>query len=473
MRVIIIQVFAFLIIASNLLFSQTEKLVIEPYVFKNRKGEEVNAERGSFYVPENRSNPNSRQIKLQFVRFKSTNPNPGFPIVYLAGGPGGSGTGTAKGPRFDLFMALRSVADVIAFDQRGTGLSNNDIPNCTAIAEIDPSVPGSREYYIPRLQKAAKTCLDFWKKEGIDINGYTTQESAHDLEDLRKALGVEKIDLWGISYGTHLAFATIKLYEKSINRCVLASVEGLDQTVKRPAYNQEFLDHLNQHLKKEDPSNDILEMMETLFQKLEKNPKMVTYTDQRSKEERTVGISKLDMQLFISFGMLKNPGDSKRLPELLKTLLSDNYSIVAPYLAGLKSYMGGQRLMPLVMDAASGISPKRFKMIEREGQTALLERTTNFPYPDLVQGLGLPDLGKDFRKNPKTDIPTLFLNGDLDGRTYIPAALEITKGFKNHKHIIVEGAGHDLFMSSPEVGEAILQFLQGKNLDKDRIYVKE
>src|SRR4051812_12553132 len=90
---------------------------IRPYVFTNSKGEKVDAELGTFLVPENRSDPDSAKIELAFVRFKSTSKNPGNPIVYLAGGPGGSGVGTAKGSRFPLFMAMREVADVIAYDQ--------------------------------------------------------------------------------------------------------------------------------------------------------------------------------------------------------------------------------------------------------------------------------------------------------------------------------------------------------------------
>ncbi|HEX8922871.1 MAG TPA: hypothetical protein VF766_15460, partial [Pyrinomonadaceae bacterium] len=98
-------------------------LKLKPYVFENGKGEKVEAELGVLLVPENRRNPQSNLIELAFVRFKSTAQNPGAPIVYLAGGPGGSGTGTATGSRFSLFMAMREVGDVIAFDQRGTGMS--------------------------------------------------------------------------------------------------------------------------------------------------------------------------------------------------------------------------------------------------------------------------------------------------------------------------------------------------------------
>ena len=109
-------------------------LTIKPYVFENRKGEKVDAELGVLLVPENRRDPQSNLIELAFVRFKSTSKNPGAPIVYLAGGPGGSGIGTATGSRFPLFMAMREIGDVIAFDQRGTGRSK---PNLTCYQRFD------------------------------------------------------------------------------------------------------------------------------------------------------------------------------------------------------------------------------------------------------------------------------------------------------------------------------------------------
>src|SRR6185312_8329380 len=108
-------------------------LKIKPYTFETNKKEKVDAEFGTLLVPENRSDPESNLIELAFVRFKSTAKNPGPPIVYLAGGPGGSGIGTARGSRFPLFMALREIADVIAFDQRGTGFSK---PNLTCLDRL-------------------------------------------------------------------------------------------------------------------------------------------------------------------------------------------------------------------------------------------------------------------------------------------------------------------------------------------------
>jgi pimeloyl-ACP methyl ester carboxylesterase len=118
---------------------------IEPYTFVTNKGQKVEAELGRIYVPERRATPIGKLIELAFVRFKSTAHTPSSPIVYLAGGPGGSGIALAKGARFALFMAMREIGDVVALDQRGTGLSklNFDLTRKSRSRSIKPRQDGS------------------------------------------------------------------------------------------------------------------------------------------------------------------------------------------------------------------------------------------------------------------------------------------------------------------------------------------
>ena len=450
-----------LLVYSTISSSQNTSVQLEPHSFKSHSGEIIEAELGTFSVPENRLVATSRTIALSFVRFKSTNPNPGNPIVYLAGGPGGSGINTAKGPRFELFMALREVADVIAFDQRGTGISNH-ISVCSTSANIPIDEPGRAEVYVSKMANAAKTCIQFWKDEGVEIEGYTTVENANDLEDLRKVLGVPKINLWGISYGSHLAFDFIKRYENSVDKVVLAGLEGPNETIKLPQYNQNFLKTLNAKIQ-EDPTAakaypDLLKLMDTVLTRLEKQPVFVEITEPRSGRALKVGISKLDVQLVTSYLLTKNPKDSAKLPFMYQQMLQGNFSNIAQMVAGIKAYSGRIQAMPLVMDAASGVSKKRWKAIVKQSQTSLLGRTTNFPYPDMAFGLGLPDLGDAFRENPVSSVDALFFSGTLDGRTYLESAKTLIKGFKNAKHIIIDGGGHDVFMSTPKIKALMLDF---------------
>ena len=95
---------------------------------------------GTLVVPYDRSSADSENIALKFVRFPATTDDPGPPLVYLAGGPGGSGIGAATGRRFELFMKLRELGDVIAWDQRGTGQSE---PHVRIQATIDIPLEGA------------------------------------------------------------------------------------------------------------------------------------------------------------------------------------------------------------------------------------------------------------------------------------------------------------------------------------------
>src|SRR5437773_4008826 len=132
-------------------------LKIVPYVFESSKKEKVDAELGRLLVPENRSNPQSKLIELAFVRFKSTSQHPGSPIIYLSGGPGNSGIQQAQGSRFPLFMAMREIADVIALDQRSTGMSK---PNLTCSQPLDFPLdqPQTRESLLRLYKERSRAC---------------------------------------------------------------------------------------------------------------------------------------------------------------------------------------------------------------------------------------------------------------------------------------------------------------------------
>lgn len=464
-----------LVFTSYMSFAQNSNLILEPYEFVSKSGVTIQAELGKFSVPESRNVQSSRLIDLYFVRFKSTNPNPGNPIVYLSGGPGGQGIATAKGPRFELFMALREVADVIAFDQRGTGLSNQ-IPPCNEQAKLSLSKPGEFDVYISKMKEATAKCMSFWKSKNVQLEGYTTVESSNDLEDLRKKLGASKLNLWGISYGSHLAFDFIKRYENSVEKVVLAGLEGPNHTVKLPSHNQNYLEYLNAKIQEDEKASkaypNLLKMMEDVFISLEEEPVFAKISDPRSGKEIEVGISKLDVQLVVSFFLTKNPENAARLPYLFHQMQQGDFSAVAKMVAGIKSYAGRVRAMPIVMDVASGISKERWEEVQRQSEKSLLGRTTNFPFPDIAAGLDLPDLGDSFRENPVSEVPALFFSGTLDGRTYIESAKEIKKGFAKASHVIIDGAGHDLFLSTPKVKELMLKFLSNEPVDSQILRIE-
>src|SRR5690242_19214210 len=452
--------------------SISAQLKIKPYVFENEKKEKVDAEFGTLLVPENRSNPESNLIELAFVRFKSTAKNPGPPIVYLAGGPGGSGIWTAKGSRFPLFMALREIADVIAFDQRGVGYSKPYL-QCFDRLALQLDVAPTREAAIKELRDKSRSCASYWRDiQRVDLTGYNTNESADDLEDLRKALGVPQISLWSISYGTHLALATMRRHPQSIHRAILAGTEGPDHTYKLPSNIQKHLEDLAAVIQadpvvgKEIP--DFLGLMKSVFDRLDARPETVEITDPQTKLKVKVIVNKFVMQYIVA----SNIGTtlSARFPALFYRASKGDFTNPAQvWLSQSRDEIGAA--MSYMMDCASGQTAARRERIAREAKGTLLEDLFNFPFPDICTEWNAPDLGDEFRSPVKSDIPVLFISGTLDARTPISNAEEYRKGFSNSTHMIIEGAVHSdpLFLSSPKIKEGMMEFLRGQPVTTTKI----
>ena len=439
-------------------------LKLKPYTFENSKGEKTPAEFGTLLVPEKRGDQ-SNLIELAFVRFKSTAANPGPPIVYLAGGPGGSGIEAARGSRFPLFMAFREIADVIAFDQRGTGHSKPSL-GCYERMALPLDVAPTRELALKELRENAKGCATYWRDiQRVDLTGYNTIESADDLDDLRKALGVPKITLWGISYGTHLGLTTIKRHPNSISRAMLAGIEGPDHTYKLPSNIQQHLQDLAAVIKadpqigKEIP--DFLGLMKSVFDRLEAKPETVEITDPRTKQKVRVIVTKFVVQYIIA----NNIGTTvtANFPALVYRASKGDFKNPAQVWLNI-SRQGVGSAMSYMMDCASGQTAARREQIAREAKGTLLEDLSNFPFPDVCDEWKAPDLGDDFRAPLKSNVPVLFISGTLDARTPVSNAEEYLKGFANKTHMIIDGAVHSdpLFLSTPKIKDGMMEFLRGQ-----------
>lgn len=447
-------------------------LKIKPYVFENSKGEKLEAELGTLLVPENRSDSQSNLIELAFVRFKSTAKNPGPPIVYLAGGPGGSGTGTATGSRFPLFMALREVGDVIAFDQRGTGMSRPNL-GCYERLDLPLDVVPSRETVGRALRERAANCAWYWHSlQRVDLTGYNTNESADDLEDLRNALGAKQISLWSISYGTHLSLATIRRHPQSIHRAILAGTEGPDHTYKLPSNVQKHLEDLSAVIKA-DPElgkdiPDFPGLMKSVFDRLDKEPAVVEITDPPTRQKVTVTVNKFVMQ-YIAANNIGTTVEAS-YPALFYRASKGDYTNPAQLWFNI-SRDGIGSAMSFMMDCASGITAARRERIKREAKDTLLEDLSNYPFPEICEEWKAPDLGDTFRSPVRSDVPVLFISGTLDARTPVSNAEEYRAGFTNSTHLIIEGAVHSdpLFLSSPKIKDVMMEFLKGLPVSTTKI----
>ncbi|MEP1552895.1 MAG: alpha/beta fold hydrolase [Paraglaciecola sp.] len=453
-------------------------------LFKNEKailftandGQQTDAYEGYIMVPENRNKANSRDIRVNYVRFPATGKLKGSPIIYLSGGPGGSGIGTAKWRRFPLFMALREHADVIALDQRGTGASEK-MPYCVSDYAIGLTEAVPINQVEQRYRIAAAECVSNWTKQGADVLGYTTVQNAWDLNDLRQHFKAPKVTLWGISYGSHLALAAISLFEEHIDKVVIASAEGMDQTVKLPvntsAYFKRVQQEINQHPELLAVYGDIVGRMQRVHQQLADKPIKLTLKDKDGSPMPFL-LQKRHMQ-FLASRVISDPS------EFLALLLSTHRDIEGGSYQSITKILErgmfnnekiGFRMMSMAMDVASGITDARLEKVRQQKEDSLLGDLLNFPMPHLnklVEGL---DLGDNFRQPKSAEVSMLLLTGTLDGRTYIEGQKKAVAHLSNVTQVKVVNAGHNLFMSSPEVLSTMQQFLRGEKVETLTISVK-
>lgn len=182
----------------------------------------VQAQCGRFEVPENHGHPGGRTIGLRLARISAragiAAPDP---VLFLAGGPGQSATESYPqvAPAFHKLLADR---DVILIDQRGTGGSHP--LHCEQPDATDPAapMPGREE-----LQRLARECLASLQATA-DVAYYTTRDYLADLEAVREALGIERWNLVGGSYGTRVALSYIQAHPAHIRTAVLDGVVPQD-----------------------------------------------------------------------------------------------------------------------------------------------------------------------------------------------------------------------------------------------------
>jgi len=170
---------------------------------------------GYLIVPEDRSQPDGRTIRLHVAIFKSTNANPARdPVIHLIGGPGGSALNNAKWILMGGGTEILEQRGYILFDQRGTQYSDPYLyclPYDEYLWDAHEQNISLAEYNAGALPILG-ACLEDWRSQGINIAAYNSAESAADMNDLRLALGYEQVNLYGISYGTRLALNIMRDY---------------------------------------------------------------------------------------------------------------------------------------------------------------------------------------------------------------------------------------------------------------------
>jgi pimeloyl-ACP methyl ester carboxylesterase len=173
---------------------------------------------GVLTVPEDAAQPQGRQLGLRVVVLPATRQLALPPLVHLDGGPGIPATGAAEFYA-TAGAAYRTHRDVVLMDARGTGGS----------APLECPVTVAHPLR-PVLDAATVAACRERLAATADLARYGTADAVQDIERLRQALGHERLDLVGLSYGTRVAQEYARAYPQHVRAmALLAAVSPADK----------------------------------------------------------------------------------------------------------------------------------------------------------------------------------------------------------------------------------------------------
>ena len=434
----------------------------------------MEAQLGRIRVPLRRAKPDAGSVELAFVRLRTQGEKRAAPIVYLAGGPGGSGVGAARNAyALPTLARLAAIADVILLDQRGIGMSSPR-PVC-ASQPVEPQLRFASDAEMrTRAVASARACVDEWTAKGVDVAGFTVAESAADLDDLRRALGAPKLSLLGHSYGTYLALAAIRAHGANIERAALIATAGPNHMRKLPLMLDGQMAKLSL-LAKHDPSigsvvPDMTALLQRVLAKLEREPIAVTILDRAKKEKVTVRIGP-DALRRILMADIGDGNDFPVFPALLLTIDRGDPSILGWFVEKRynQAVSGGVNLMAYGMRCSAGATASRDREIALQTPMSALGNALNGAYPEVCSAFPSIDLGDAFRAPIVSELPVLFISGTLDSNTPPYQAEEVRWWMPRALHLIVQNAGHEDLEPNAEVQAAIADYFAGKDVSTRRI----
>lgn len=408
------------------------------------------AQCASWKVAENPAEPRGRQIALNIAWLPATDEAniATDPMFFLAGGPGQAATDTW--PSLDAaFAEVRKHRDVILVDQRGTGKSN---PLICRNRQGDSAVMEDTEGADAALAIEQATAFARQCAQGLktDPRFYSTSDAIRDLDAVRAALGVEKINLVGLSYGTRVAQQYAHRYPKQTRSMVLDGVvpnelalgnehaRNLDdalalqfaQCQKLPACRQRF---------GADPRAQLRELM----QRLKAAPVTVSYREPMTGVEE-IGTVSDGTVAGLTRMFAYAPHAAALLPLMLNEAQQGRYGPLMSLASTLETQLSEQIMHGMQLSVICAEDADLLRNDPADADTVLGNRIgevlaaqcTVWPHAQRP---------KDFHAPLRSDLPVLLTSGEFDPVTPPRYGEQVLKNLRNGRHLVLRGQGHGTF----------------------------
>jgi len=187
---------------------------------------------GFVVVPEDHNDPEGSTIRLAtaILRDQSEAHQPD-PVILLAGGPGERIVANALALAPTL-APLHPNRDLIVFDQRGVGFYEPAL-ECPEFVGVmfDVLNEADADVVAESVFDSFMACRDHLVDEGHNLSVYTTAQNAADVNAIRTTLGYDQINLFGGSYGSLLAQATMRDFPDNLRSVAFNSTLPLEKSL--------------------------------------------------------------------------------------------------------------------------------------------------------------------------------------------------------------------------------------------------
>lgn len=411
-------------------------------------------------VSENYQQPTGKKISLNAVILPAMdNSENKTPLFFLAGGPGQAASELASALN-KRYSTIRNTRDIVLIDQRGTGKSNP--------LQCEDTV-GMDVYSLAPEDFSAREVTNCLAEFNNDLSQFNTENAIRDFEQFRIALGYNKINIYGGSYGTRSGLTYLRMFPESLESAVLDSVGPIEVPIG--TFGQSAARSFNlllAHCIEDSACNtaypNLRSEFDAVVERLAQSPQKVTIAHPRlgTPTEFVITTSKfianLRMQLY---SMHTRP----LVPLIIHQAYLENYMPLAGLVAQMDQGMGMYVGLTFNIVCNEDIPRVTEQMLAQDADN-------NFGKADSHQGwLTACNIwpkyqpSADFTSPVTVDVPTLILSGNLDPVTPPSNGDYSDKTLAYSRHIVSQYDAHIVASSSCAL-KMIAGFLEDKSPEK-------
>lgn len=399
----------------------------------------------TYDVFENRESKTGRKIGLNIVIYpasaRSKEPDP---IFVFAGGPGQAATDVIEAV-VPLLSGLTTKRDVVFIDQRGTGKSN--LLNCKFPDDESPEMASEASRRALTLKMVA-ACRDELAQRA-DLTQYGSTTAMADYDEVRAALGYDKINLWGGSYGTRTAQEYLRRYPDHVRSVILDGVASPSMALPA-SFARDASTVLESAFKacETQPAchknyPDLRKGFAALLDRLDKKPARLAVQDPLTNIAREVTISRQSVTTQV-FSMLYAPQLVAVLPEVLKQADTGNFAPLFAATGGFIEFAEDKIAFGMRLSVSCNEDVPRIDAAARAAADKLYPFQSSFirEFSNACAGWPKGKVADDFHTPVRSGKPVLIFSGGLDPVTPQIFGDEVKKTFSNSVHLIAPNIGH-------------------------------